>query len=249
MAGRRIAALAISAALVAGGTGAAIAAVTKDEGGKAEHEVLADAAERLDVTPEKLRDALAAAQDAQLDAAVKRGHLTQRQADAVKAARRRSGRVLGPLAGARLHKRFTPAPGRPGRAGIRRGLLGDVAKALGTTPAKLVQSLRGGASLADIAKDSGTSVAALRAAVKSAAKTRLDRAVKDGDLTRRRADAMLDRVGDELEAIESGRPLRLHRRGHRGAPHLVPPPHDIRPGALRPGGDPAALMAPGAIHS
>lgn len=246
MAGRRIAAIALTGALVAGGTGAAIAAVTTDDGEKAEQEVLADAAERLDVTPEKLRDALTAAQDAQLDEAVRDGDLTQTQADAIKAARKRSGRVLGPLAGARLHRRFGP-----GRAGmrLRRGLLGDIAKALGTTPAKLRESLRDGTSLAEVAKDSGTSVAAVRAAVKSAVKTRLDGAVKDGDLTRERADAILDRVADRLKAIESGRPLRLHRRGHRGAPRLGPPPDEIRPGALLPGDGAPELMAPGGIHS
>ena len=247
MAGRRIAAIALAGALVAGGTGAAIAAVTKGDGEKAEQEVLADAAERLDVTPEQLRDALTAAQNAQLDQAVKDGDLTQKQADAMKAARKQSGRVLGP----RLYKRFAPGPGRPGRPGmgLRRGLLGDIAKALGTTPAKLMESLREGTSLADVAKDNGTSVAAVRAAVKSAVETRLDKAVKDGRLTRRQADAMLDRVDDRLQAIESGRPLRLHRRGHRGAPHLVPPPDEIRPGALLPGEDAPVLTAPGGIHS
>lgn len=250
MAGRRIAAVALAGALLAGGTGAAIAAVTKDDREKAAQDVLADAADRLDVTPEKLRDALTAAQDAQLDRAVRDGDLTQKQADAMKAARKRSGRVLGPLAGRRLHKRFAPGPGGPGHAGmrLRRGLLGDIAKALGTTPDKLMRSLREGTSLAQIAKDNGTSVAEVRAAVKSAVKTRLDRAVKDGDLRRTQADAMLDRVGERLKAIESGRPLRLHRRGQRGAPHLVPPPDAIRPGGLLPG-DAPELAAPGGIHS
>src|SRR5688500_6541719 len=92
---RRIAALAVSGALVAGGAGAAIAAVTKDDAKQTEQAILDDAAKRLDVTPEKLRDALSAAQDTQLDQAVKDGDLTQKQADAIKAARKDSGRVLG----------------------------------------------------------------------------------------------------------------------------------------------------------
>ena len=248
MAGRRIAAIALSAALAAGGTGAAIAAVTKDEAEQAEQEVLSDAAERLDVTPEKLRDALAAARDAHLDEAVENGDLTQKQADAIKAARKQSGRVLGPLAGPRLHERFAPGRGGP-RRHVRHGLLRDIAQALGTTPAKLVASLRDGTPLADIAKDNGTSVAAVRAAVRSAVKTRLDKAVKDGDLTRKQADAMLGRVDDKLKAIGSGRPLRLHRRGHRGTPRLVPPPDEIRPGGLLPGEDAPERMAPGGTHS
>lgn len=83
MGARRIAVIALSGALVAGGAGAAIAQVGKDDGEKAEQEVLADAAKRLNVTPEKLRDALAAAQDAQLDQAVEDGDLTRKQADAL----------------------------------------------------------------------------------------------------------------------------------------------------------------------
>ena len=243
MGARRIAAVALAGALVAAGTGAAIAAVTKDDGEKAEQELLADAAKRLDVTPQKLREALAAAQDAQLDEAVKDRELTQEQADAMKAARKQSGRVLGPLREPRLHKRFAPGRGRPGRH-LRHGLLADIATALGTTQAKLMDALRDGTSLAEIAKDNGTSVAAVRAAVRSAVKTRLDKAVKDGDVTQEQADAMLDRVGDRFEAIASGRRLRLHRHGHRTAPHGAPPRGGMRPGRLRPGAGPPELVAP-----
>ncbi|CAN5128454.1 hypothetical protein BH20ACT16_BH20ACT16_15820 [soil metagenome] len=91
---RRIAAIALSGALVAGGAGAAIAAVGKNGGKQAEQAVLEDAAKRLDVTPEKLREALGAAREAQIDEAVKAGRLTQKQADEIKAARAKSGRVL-----------------------------------------------------------------------------------------------------------------------------------------------------------
>lgn len=243
MGARRIAAVALAGALVAGGTGAAIAAVTKDDGEHAEQELLADAAKRLDVTPQKLRDALTAAQDAQLDEAVKDGKLTQEQAGAMKAARKQSGRLLGPLRGPRLHKPFAPGRGRAGRH-LRHGLLADVAKALGTTQAKLMDALRDGTSLAEIAKDNDTSVAAVRAAVRSAVKTRLDKAVKDGDLTQEQADTMLDRVGDRLEAIASGRPLRLHRHGRRAAPHRAPPGGSMRPGRLLPGAGAPELVGP-----
>ena len=95
MSPRRIAALALSGALLAGGTGAAIAAVGKDEHKKSEQAILDDAAKRLDVTPEKLRDALSAAQEAQLDEAVKAGKLTQKQADEIKEQSKKAGGVLG----------------------------------------------------------------------------------------------------------------------------------------------------------
>src|SRR4051795_5868165 len=88
---RRTAAAAVTVAVVAAGGGAAVAA-TKDD---PESAVLNDAAKRLNVTPKALKDALAAAEDAQLDQAVKDGRLTQEQADRLKQERARSGSVLG----------------------------------------------------------------------------------------------------------------------------------------------------------
>ena len=252
MGARRIAAVALSGALLAGGTGAAIAAVTEDDGKKVEQAVLDDAAERLDVTPEKLRDALLAAQDAQLDQAVKDGDLTQKQADEIKAARKRSGRVLGPLGGPHVLRRFGHGPGGPGFGkgiGPGRGALGaDLAKALGTTPQKLREALRSGDSIADIAKANGKTVAQVTTALEAAAKTRLDKAVENGDLTQKQADRMLERIGRHIEAIASGRMLRMPRPGHHGmrGHHVLPaPPDEVRPGGLMPGDEAPALAAPG----
>ncbi|HVF79383.1 MAG TPA: hypothetical protein VNA28_13890 [Solirubrobacteraceae bacterium] len=247
MGGRRIAAIALSGALVAGGTGAAIAAAGKNDGKQTEQAVLDDAAKRLDVTPEKLREALGAAVDAQIDAAVKAGKLTQEQADKVKAARKQSGRVLGPFVGpGLLHKRFVPGgphgPAGP-RMGMRHGLLDDIATALGTTPAKLFAGLRSGKSFADIAKANGRSLADVRGAVKASVMTRLDKAVKDGDLTRKHADEMLANVDEKLRAIESGKALRLRRHGHRRGG--MRPPGEIRPGGLLPGDEAPQLVPPG----
>lgn len=252
MGGRRIAAIALSGAIVAGGTGAALAAAGKDEPRKAEQAVLDDAAKRLGVAPDKLRDALAAAHDAQLDQAVKDGKLTRAQADRIKAARKDTGHVLGPPGGPGLHhRRFGPGPGHGAggpRLGMRHGLLDDIAEALGTTPAKLVASLRSGTSFADIAKASGRSPADVRSAVSRSVKTRLDKAVKDGDLTQKQADAMLEHVDERLRAIESGKALRLRRHGgrHRG----MPDPGEVRPGGLMPGEAAPQLAPPGtATHS
>jgi flagellin-like hook-associated protein FlgL len=240
MGGRRIAAIALSGALVAGGTGAAIAAVTKnDDRKKVEQAVLDDAAKRLDVTPEKLRDALSAAQDAQIDQAVSDGKLTQEQADKIKAARKESGSVLGgPPGGPHLRG----GPGRfggkefhigPGLAGPKGGLIGDLADAVGLSADKLVQQLRSGKSIADVAKAQGKSLDSVRSSVKSAAKARLDKAVKNDDLTQKQADRMLEGLDEVLKNLDAKGGLMARRHRHlRGD---MPPMPPLRPGSLLPG--------------
>jgi transposase-like protein len=246
MSARRIAALALTGALLAGGTGAAIAAVTKDDENKAEQAVLDDAAKRLNVSPEQLRDALAQAQDAQLDQAVKDGKLTQKQADAIKARRKATGRVLGggPFGGPRgFHKGFGKGfgPGGPGR-GFRGAVFPDLAKALGITDAQLKEQLRDGKSIAEIAKAAGKSLADVRAALKADAKERLDKAVKDGDLTQAQADKMLEHLEEHLDHLGEKRPM--FRRDHRGGR----PGPDLRPGAFIPAPDePPVLPTPGTV--
>jgi hypothetical protein len=243
---RRIAVIALSGALLAGGTGAAIAAVGKNESKQAEQAVLDDAAKRLNVTPDKLHEALAAAQDAQLDRAVEAGKLTRKQADAIKAARAKSGRVLGPM-GAGPHGRHFKFSGPGGHGGpgfeMRHGLLDDVADALGTTPAKLFAQLRAGKSIADVAEANGKSLADVRAASKAAVKTRLDKAVKDEDLTQKQADAMLEHIDKKLAAVVSDKPLRFRR-------HLKPRGGgEARPGALKPGDERQKFVRPDGIYS
>ncbi|MBA3745984.1 MAG: DUF2680 domain-containing protein [Solirubrobacterales bacterium] len=255
MGGRRIAAIALSGALVAGGTGAAIAAVTKQDDFKtAEQAVLDDAAKRLDVTPQKLRAALSAAQDAQLDQAVKDGKLTQKQADAVKAKRKASGSVLGGPLGHRLHrphpfgggKGFDHGPGRPGMPGRAGGMIGDLAKALGLSTDELFGQLRSGKSIADVAKAQGKSLDDLRSSVKAATKARLDKAVKAGDLTQTQADKMLMGLDEALRHLDKpGLKLRRHRHLH-GMPGGPAP--EIKPGAMMPGESAPELVVPGVYN-
>jgi hypothetical protein len=242
MSARRIAALALTGGLLAGGTGAAIAAVSKDDGKKAEQAILDDAAKRLNVTPEKLRDALSAAQDAQLDQAVKDGKLTQKQADAIKARRKQSGRVLGGPFGGRPGFRgpgFGPGPG----FGHRAMIFPDLAKALGMTRAQLFEQLRDGKTIAEIAKAKGKSLDDVRAAVKADAKERADKAVKDGDLTQQQADDLLAHLDDALEHLGDARPPMFGHHRHGGPPGM-------RPGNFVPGTQEAPEpVAPGGVPS
>lgn len=254
MSARRIAVIVASGALVTGGAGAAIAAV--DSGGgprKAENTILADAAKRLNVAPDKLHAALGAAEDAQLDQAVKNGDLTRKQADAIKQRRKASGAVLGPRfggrepdfrGGPRMHGPGGPGgpgPGlmHPGRRGL--GLFSDLSKALGLSDKELVAKLRDGKTVADVAKAQGKSLGDVRAAVKAAAKTRTDSAGKNGDLTRKQADALLQRVDKRLEHLDKA--PRMGFGGRRG--QRMPPPAANRPGSFVPAPDqPPALDGP-----
>jgi hypothetical protein len=200
---RHIAVVAAAGALVVGGAGVAVATSRSDEAKQREDAVLSDAAKRLDVQPSELRDALAKAEDAQLDADVKAGRLTQAQADLIKQRRSEAGTVLG-----------GPGPGGPGfghhgpgghfeLGRAARGGPGDLMKAaadaLGISEARLFSELRGGKSLAAIAKAHGKSFDDVKAALKAALKKHLDEEVAEGDITRAQADEMLARMTEHLD--------------------------------------------------
>jgi hypothetical protein len=195
---RRIAIIAAAATLAAAGTGVAVATTRSDDAKQREQAVLDDAAKRLNVDASKLRDALGAAEDAQLDADVKAGKLTQKQADAIKQRRATNGSVLGGP-GIGLDHRHGPGfgprggPGRPGE------LMDAAAAAIGISRAKLFEELRSGKSLSDVAKAHGKSFDDVKAAVTTAVKKQLDAAVKSGDLTRAQADDMLSHLTEHLD--------------------------------------------------
>ena len=215
MKNKKLAILLATASVAALGTGAAIGAGSPDEAKQAENEILADAAERLDTTPDALRDALGAAVDAQLDQAVEDGRLTQEQADEIRRHRQESGRVLG------IGGHHGPGhPGGPPPFGKRGGPLAGVADALGIPHGQLIRRLRRGSTLAEIARAEGRSVAEVKAAALEAAEKRLDAAVADDDITSAQAEEMLERLGahiDELaeEGLPDGPPPG-RRGGHRG---------------------------------
>ena len=213
---RRIAVVTAAGLTVAGGAGAAIAATAGDDAKRAEDTVLRDAAKDLNVSPDRLRGALREATaeqlDRELDRAVKAGELTQKQADEIKARRKESGRVLGLGPGPGHGPGFRGGdPGRgfkgggPGWPGARGGLLEDVAKALGISRAKLFSELGEGKTIAQIAKAQGKSLDAVKKAAADSTRERLDKAVKDGDLTERQAKAMRDHLEEHLDRLGSAR--------------------------------------------
>lgn len=218
-----------AAAAISGGAAGAIAATSKNQ--ESEQAVLADAAKRLGVDTDELRSALSQAEDAQLDAAVKAGQLTQAQADDIRAHRRQEGSVLGLGPGGPGHgdagepRHGGPgAPGFGGPAGFGHPgggppLFADAAKALGISVRELFTQLRSGKSPAEIAKAQGKTLAEVEAAVKQAATKRLDASLKADDITQAQHDEALEHLDDLLEHLgdaPSGGRHRPEGFGHFG---------------------------------
>ncbi len=214
--GKRTAAIGAAAALAVAGGGVAYAAATGTDHRDA---LLRDAAGRLNVSPGELRSALEGAFGDQLDQAVKDGKLTQQQADQIKQRVKQYGLPLGGPGG----------PGGPGpMGGPNHGPIGAsldaAASYLGVTRAELARQLQSGKSLADVARAQGKSVDGLEQALVDEAKTRLDRAVADRQLTADQRDQILREVQEHVSDIVNGRasgPLGHH--GWRGGPGGPPP--------------------------
>ncbi len=221
---RRMIAAGAAAALLVGG-GAALAATQPWSPKQERQAVIADAANRLGVTPQKLDDALTQALLAQVDQAVKDGRLTQQQGDAMKA-RINSGDMpmLGPgggpgWGGGRHHMDGFGGPGGPGGMGDS---LATAAAYLGLKPADLQTMRESGKTLEKIATDRGKSVDGLKKAMHDGIKAKLDAAVKAGKVTQAQADQMLAGA-DQWIAHEVTENEANDHHGFGGAPGGTPP--------------------------
>lgn len=215
---RRYAIIAVTALAAAGG-GAAIAATHDDQGKQAEDAILSDAATRLDVDAGDLHDALSAAEQAQLDQAVKDGKLTQEQADDIKEHMQESGRVLGIPPG-------PPGPGGPHGPFVG-GPLGPevfdaIAKELGISGDELHSQLESGKTLRQVAKANGKTVADVKSAARTAIEKQLAADVDDGRITKRQAARIRKDMPRILSRLVNG--PRHWRRGGPPPPPMGPPP-------------------------
>jgi DNA-binding phage protein len=204
-----VGAAAVAALVGAGGTYAA----TRDPGSKERDAYLGDAAKRLGVSREKLESALSGAFSDRLDAAVKAGHLTRKQADAIKRRVKEKGGppVLGGgpfLGGPRM---FHHRVGGPFRGGVR-----AAAKYLGLTRAQLRDRLASGKSLAQVAEERGKSVDGLEKAIEDAVRASLDKAVSKKRLTGSQEQRILANLHDRIDDLVRRRPPE-HMR-FRGGP-------------------------------
>jgi hypothetical protein len=199
------------AVLAVAGAGGAIAA-TKLSPSEESEAVVADAAKQLGVDPAKLSDALKQALENRIDQAVEDGTLTEEQAEAMK--QRVEADDFPLFAG--------PLLGHPHRAGFgfrvhRFRDLDAAAAYLDVGEAALRESLEGGKTLADVAKEKGKTVGGLVDAIVAAKTKELDEAVTAGRLTKAQRDEIVAGVEAWTTDLVNGeRPAFPGRRGERG---------------------------------
>ena len=207
---KRIAVIASSVALVAAGSGAAYATTVNEDGDGPEKAIIENAAKRLDVSPTELRNALRGAADDQLDQAVKDGKLTQEQADEIKKRRASTAPSWASDPGLGI------AAMDPSCFGLHQSIE-NVAKALGTTTAKLRESLQDGKTIAEIAKANGKDLDDVKKVVLADVSKRLDEAVDDDRLTKEQAADLLKRADDAFDHFATSKPSE-RKRGAFGGP-------------------------------
>jgi hypothetical protein len=215
--------LAGAAALVT--AGGAIAATQGTGPAATSKAIVADAADRLGVSSQKLNEALVAAMGAQIDARVKAGDLTEAQAAAIKK-QLASGTV--PLVG------FGGGPGRGfggpghGHGGPGHGGHVDLQAAvayLGLTAAELRTQLESGKTLAQVATAQGKTAAGLVDALVAAETKRLDAGVAAGRLTEaQKADKLEGLSARITKTVNAVLPERGFGRHHGDR---MPPPAGV----------------------
>jgi hypothetical protein len=208
---RRTIAVAVAALAVTGGGGAAIAA---SQGSSASPEAFLDSlAEHLGISTEELENAAKAAATDQVDAALEEGRITEQEAERLRERIQQGDApfLFGP-----------PLFGGPHHhGGARLAMkLEAAAEYLGLTNAELRERLEDGQSLAEIARAEDKSVDGLKQALLDDAKTRLDQAVEDEELTRERANEMLERLRERIDdfverGFEGPRPRHFGPRPDR----------------------------------
>lgn len=187
------------------------------DGSKYSDAFLDKLASELGVERSALGPATLAASNAAIDAAVAAGDITADQATALKA---RLAALEDPAAllarpgfgqGGKGHQGF----GGPGRGLVFGPGLGDAvdtaATALKLDKAALIEAVRGGKSLKEIAADQNVDYGTVSNAILAVVKTHLADEVADEDLTQARADALLAKVTTWLAEGGDLRPGRWHR--------------------------------------
>jgi hypothetical protein len=213
---RRIVVVAATTLAVVGGGAAAVAATG---GGSGTSDFLDSVAKHLGVSPKKLEVATKAAAIDQVNADLAAGRITKDQADELKKRIEAGDGVLG--GPDRLGYGFGGPGGGPGGPGLGRPVIANeiaaTAKYLGLSESDLRTKLRDGQSLADVAKAQGKDVDGLKTAILGAAKTDLDKAVADKNLTQSQADDIYNGLKSHIDDIVNA-DVKLRHFGGPGGP-------------------------------
>jgi hypothetical protein len=84
---------------------------------------------------------------------------------------------------------------------VRRGIINSAATALNMTAGDLVDELKGGSSIADVAGERGVSLDDVKAQITTDAQAKLDDLLAMGRITQARADTALAKLTDHLDEI------------------------------------------------
>jgi polyhydroxyalkanoate synthesis regulator phasin len=208
-----IAALAIvlvSTAVIGGGMGLAVA---QDEDTLVQS-FLGRVAEKLGIGEDELRSAVTEAEQDIIDEQVAEGKLSEEQGEALKE-RIESGDLLAPLRGrlAGPRARFCDSVFGCIRERVCNGASDCVdgrvrdhtaeaaATVLGLELEELVDELKDGKTLAEVAEEQGMAVDKLTAAMLPEVRQELDALVAEGKLTEEQADAIYGRVEENIDRI------------------------------------------------
>ncbi|MCW5851392.1 MAG: DUF2680 domain-containing protein [Anaerolineae bacterium] len=205
---------------------------------------LADVAQAKGVSQDALKQAIANAQKAAVDAAVTAGRLTADQATQAKQQIDQRVAALdltkpgfgfgpgpmgpGPLGGGPMGGKGgpgAPAFGRPGGADV----LGAVAQALGMTTQDVMTQLQAGKTLADLAQSKGVSQDAVKQAIANAQKAAIDAAVTAGRLTADQATQAKQRIDQAVASLDLTKPGFGHGPDFRGPKPTTPNPNGTTP--------------------
>ena len=170
-----VAVLALGALAIGG------AATSAQEGDSPIGGFLSKVADKLGVSEDELQAAIDEASTETLDEGVAEGLLTEEQAE-------------------RLGERGFPFSG--GRMGHGRGQLMDAAAdVLGMTQADLMEQLKDGNSLAEVAEAQGKDLETFKAALLDQVQAQLGEVVAEGDLTQKQADDIFQRTEENIDSI------------------------------------------------
>jgi hypothetical protein len=211
---RRRAAIGVVGLAALGGGGAAVAASQSGGSATAQNQAIAaDAAGQLGVSTTALTAAIKKAMVDQIEAQVTAGTLTKAQAAAIEARLAASDAPLFAIGGGGHGHGLRGFGGGP--------VSSDAAATyIGISASDLRTQLSAGKTLAAIATANGKTVAGLKAALTTAAKSDLDAAVTAGKLTQAQEDKILaglpTRLDQEINEVHTGAP-------HDGGPDGPPP--------------------------